>query len=146
MKTLFVFIVLLIGLIVPLVIVVVHAKLFAKQRIEFVTDWKTFFKRWSTWLNATALGFGVWFNTSPQLMVDMWHQLPDEWKASIPQRYVEMMPFAFVVASTIVTNIRQQRLAHVPTGAGVVEPLPTANGAGVGDSDRPHREFIGDRR
>lgn len=127
MKTLFVGIVLLLGLLVPLVIVFIHAKLFAKQRVELVTDWKTFFKRWSTWLNATALGFGVWFNTSPQLMVDLWHQIPDEWKASIPQRYVEMMPFAFVIASTLVTNIRQQKLAHASASLPTVEQIGRAH-------------------
>lgn len=146
MKTLFVMAMIAIGILVPLAIVFLNAKLFAKQRLELVTDWKTFFKRWSLWLTATGVGFGVWLNSSPQLMIDLWHQIPDEWKASIPQRYVEMMPFVFIIASAVVTNIRQQKLAHAPDVLPTVELTPTVAQAADSAVDRPARVFIGTDR
>jgi hypothetical protein len=124
MKTLFITLLIALAIIIPLVIVFVHAKLFAKQRVELSNDWSIFFKKWSTWLQIFGVGSTAWLDLLPDQALRLWQMMPDEWKATVPASWVKVLPMAFVIGSLVVSNIKQQRLAAQQAALNAVPTMP----------------------
>ena len=80
--------------------------------MKLVDGWRKWYKFWSTRLGIIGTAIASVLIASPNLALDLWSNLPAEFKALIPPNYMPMIGVALFIVSMISKFIVQEKLTQ----------------------------------
>ena len=86
------------------------------MRLRLIENWRSFWRMWTTRINAIGLALMTWLAVDPVSLLAVWNMMPASVHAVLPRNFVVILGAALFALSMIARLVRQPKLAE-PTNA-----------------------------
>lgn len=81
------------------------------MNIKLVTEWRSWWRLWSTWFQVAAAAFISYLTVAPDVAIQVWQFLPADLRGAIPPEYVQFISVGLIILGIVARLIKQPKLA-----------------------------------